>query len=180
MKVSKVILVKDKYIIIVVLTTIATFFFFYTSQSKKYDCTSPFYANFMAFNNPCNTLFEGLGSIEGEKPFRWAYGPMTTITFISTRIHDCFITYQISNVTPNQTLQIYANETLLKEYVNIPIQHNLSPWVSARLKFTTIHGINKISFKYKYWSHNGFVLNNSDSRPFALAFTKLQLFAPSR
>lgn len=144
-------------------------------QQSCYDMLD---ADLIRLSGVCPVFAEGLGGVDtGRIDSRWGYGPETRLTFILANTDSVYLRYRISNPISGQGMEISANGVILKRYTDMPAQTGLAPWVEARIVFKGKVGINTVVFRYADWNHKSSSFVAEDSRPLAMSFTALQLFA---
>jgi len=141
-------------------------------------CSNTLDADLIRLSGVCPLFIEGMGGVDkGRFDSRWGFGPETRISFILAQEGTVYLHYRISNLIQGQDLDILANDVTIKKYTDMPSQTDLKPWVSARIAFKGMRGINTIIFRYKDWNYKTTPVIPQDTRRFAVNFTTLQILA---
>lgn len=118
--------------------------------------------------------FNGLER-DGERLWRWAIGPMSSLSFSSAGNTVMRLTYSMVNPMKNQGYGLSINGEQVSAEEGMPVQN----WTKATpvkvLQFTTKPGRNTISFQFKKINHVNDSFTEADSSPYTMAFKILRL-----
>jgi len=120
----------------------------------------------------------GLGSVESEQPnrWRWAVGKSSTVTFDAPPGRDQMtLRYAVNNPIPGQTITVLVNGVRTATLHDLPAHPWMRAFAQQELSIPVTPGKNVLEFAYSMQNGNGFVFNDKDLTPYAVAFTRLEL-----
>lgn len=120
----------------------------------------------------------GLGSVESEQPnhWRWAVGKSSAVTFDAPPGRDRMtLRFAVNNPIPGQDIDVLVNGVRVATLADLPAHPWMREVAEQELSIPITPGKNVVEFGYSMQNGNGFVFNDKDLTPYAVAFTRLEL-----
>lgn len=120
----------------------------------------------------------GLNSVESEQHnhWRWAVGKSSTVSFDAPPGRDHMtLRFAVNNPIPGQKIDVLVNGVRTATLQDLPAHPWMRAFAEQELRIPVTPGQNVLEFAYSMQNGHGFVFNDKDSTPYAVAFTRLEL-----